>query len=67
MIDISAEGETLEACAEVLQAVFGYEAFRGPQCFARTGASAEASIGLGVLLVGAGGMAVSLARRKKRR
>ena len=31
MIDISAEGETLEACAEVLQAVFGYEAFRGPQ------------------------------------
>ena len=31
MIDISSEGETLEACAEVLQAVFGYEAFRGPQ------------------------------------
>ena len=31
MIDISAEGETLEACAEVLQAVFGYDAFRGPQ------------------------------------
>lgn len=35
--------------------------------FARTGASAEASIGLGVLLAGAGGMAVSLARRKKHR
>ena len=34
---------------------------------ARTGASAEASIGLGVLLAGAGGMAVSLARRKKHR
>ncbi len=31
VIEISAEGETLEACAEVLQAVFGYEAFRGPQ------------------------------------
>ena len=31
MIDISSEGETLEACAEVLQSVFGYEAFRGPQ------------------------------------
>jgi ATP-dependent DNA helicase RecQ len=31
VIDISSEGETLEACAEVLQAVFGYEAFRGPQ------------------------------------
>ena len=31
MIDISSEGETLEACAGVLQAVFGYEAFRGPQ------------------------------------
>ena len=30
-IDISAEGETLEACAAVLQEVFGYEAFRGPQ------------------------------------
>ncbi|WP_374409268.1 DNA helicase RecQ [Hydrogenophaga sp.] len=30
-IEISAEGETLEACAEVLQAVFGYDAFRGPQ------------------------------------
>ena len=34
---------------------------------ARTGASAEASIGLGVLLAGAGGMAVSVARRKKHR
>ncbi len=31
MIDISAEGETLEACAAVLQSVFGYDAFRGPQ------------------------------------
>ena len=31
MIEISSEGETLEACAAVLQAVFGYEAFRGPQ------------------------------------
>jgi len=31
VIDISAEGETLEACAAVLQEVFGYEAFRGPQ------------------------------------
>ncbi len=31
MIDISSEGETLEACAAVLQSVFGYEAFRGPQ------------------------------------
>ncbi|MBA4261498.1 MAG: ATP-dependent DNA helicase RecQ [Comamonadaceae bacterium] len=31
MIDISTEGETLEACAGVLQAVFGYDAFRGPQ------------------------------------
>ncbi|WP_310566046.1 DNA helicase RecQ [Hydrogenophaga sp.] len=31
MIDISSEGETLEACAAVLQEVFGYEAFRGPQ------------------------------------
>jgi ATP-dependent DNA helicase RecQ len=31
VIDITSEGETLEACAEVLQAVFGYEAFRGPQ------------------------------------
>ena len=31
MIDISAEGETLETCAGVLQEVFGYDAFRGPQ------------------------------------
>ncbi|WP_234264543.1 RecQ family ATP-dependent DNA helicase [Hydrogenophaga sp. NFH-34] len=31
VIDISAEGETLEACAAVLQEVFGYDAFRGPQ------------------------------------
>jgi ATP-dependent DNA helicase RecQ len=31
VIDISAEGEALEACAAVLQEVFGYEAFRGPQ------------------------------------
>jgi ATP-dependent DNA helicase RecQ len=31
VIDISSEGETLEACAAVLQEVFGYEAFRGPQ------------------------------------
>ncbi|MGI9215992.1 MAG: RecQ family ATP-dependent DNA helicase [Hydrogenophaga sp.] len=31
MIDISEAGETLEACAAVLQEVFGYEAFRGPQ------------------------------------
>ena len=31
LIDISAEGETLETCAGVLQQVFGYEAFRGPQ------------------------------------
>ncbi|WP_374639329.1 DNA helicase RecQ [Hydrogenophaga sp.] len=31
MIDISAEGEVLEACAGVLQEVFGYDAFRGPQ------------------------------------
>jgi ATP-dependent DNA helicase RecQ len=30
-IDISAAGETLEACAAVLQEVFGYDAFRGPQ------------------------------------
>ena len=30
-IDISAEGQTLEACTAVLQEVFGYEAFRGPQ------------------------------------
>ncbi len=31
MIEISAEGEVLEACAGVLQEVFGYDAFRGPQ------------------------------------
>ena len=31
MIDIAAQGQTLETCAEVLQTVFGYEAFRGPQ------------------------------------
>ena len=31
MIDISENGETLEACAGVLQEVFGYDAFRGPQ------------------------------------
>ena len=31
MIDIAPEGETLEACAGVLQEVFGYDAFRGPQ------------------------------------
>ena len=31
MIDISSEGEALEACAGVLQEVFGYDAFRGPQ------------------------------------
>ncbi len=31
MIDISAEGETLEACAAVLEEVFGYDTFRGPQ------------------------------------
>ena len=31
LIEVSAEGETLEACAGVLQEVFGYEAFRGPQ------------------------------------
>ena len=30
-IDISSAGETLEACAGVLQEVFGYDAFRGPQ------------------------------------
>ncbi|WP_372660668.1 RecQ family ATP-dependent DNA helicase [Hydrogenophaga sp.] len=30
-IDISADGETLETCAGVLQEVFGYDAFRGPQ------------------------------------
>ncbi len=31
MIDISENGETLETCAGVLQEVFGYDAFRGPQ------------------------------------
>ncbi|RFP78692.1 RecQ family ATP-dependent DNA helicase [Hydrogenophaga borbori] len=31
MIDVAAGAETLEACVEVLQSVFGYEAFRGPQ------------------------------------
>ena len=31
MIDIAPEGETLETCAGVLQEVFGYDAFRGPQ------------------------------------
>ncbi|MDG5974235.1 ATP-dependent DNA helicase RecQ [Hydrogenophaga taeniospiralis CCUG 15921] len=31
LIDISPDGETLEACAGVLQEVFGYDAFRGPQ------------------------------------
>ena len=31
MIDISESGETLETCAGVLQEVFGYDAFRGPQ------------------------------------
>ncbi len=31
MIDVSPEGEALEACAAVLQEVFGYDAFRGPQ------------------------------------
>jgi len=31
VIDISTEGETLETCAGVLQEVFGYDAFRGPQ------------------------------------
>jgi ATP-dependent DNA helicase RecQ len=31
VIDISAEGETLEACAAVLEEVFGYDTFRGPQ------------------------------------
>jgi len=30
-IDISSAGETLETCAGVLQEVFGYDAFRGPQ------------------------------------
>jgi ATP-dependent DNA helicase RecQ len=31
VIEISSDGETLEACAAVLQTVFGYDAFRGPQ------------------------------------
>ncbi|AOW15281.1 ATP-dependent DNA helicase RecQ [Hydrogenophaga crassostreae] len=31
MIDVAPEGETLETCAGVLQEVFGYDAFRGPQ------------------------------------
>ena len=31
LIDIAPAGETLEACAGVLQDVFGYDAFRGPQ------------------------------------
>ncbi len=31
MIDIAEGSETLEACVSVLQSVFGYEAFRGPQ------------------------------------
>jgi len=31
VIDISSTGETLETCAGVLQEVFGYDAFRGPQ------------------------------------
>ncbi len=31
MIDIAEGSETLEACVAVLQSVFGYEAFRGPQ------------------------------------
>ena len=31
MIDVAAGAETLEACVDVLQSVFGYEAFRGPQ------------------------------------
>ncbi len=31
MIDISETGETLESCAGVLQDVFGFDAFRGPQ------------------------------------
>jgi ATP-dependent DNA helicase RecQ len=30
-IDIAPAGETLEACAGVLQEVFGFDAFRGPQ------------------------------------
>ena len=31
VIDIAPEGETLETCAGVLQEVFGFDAFRGPQ------------------------------------
>ncbi len=31
LIDIAASGEILETCAGVLQEVFGYDAFRGPQ------------------------------------
>jgi ATP-dependent DNA helicase RecQ len=31
MIDIAPAGESLETCAGVLQEVFGYDAFRGPQ------------------------------------
>ncbi len=31
MIDVADGSETLEACVSVLQSVFGYEAFRGPQ------------------------------------
>jgi ATP-dependent DNA helicase RecQ len=31
VIDIAEGSETLEACVSVLQSVFGYEAFRGPQ------------------------------------
>ncbi len=31
MIDVAEGSETLEACVAVLQSVFGYEAFRGPQ------------------------------------
>ena len=30
-IDVAPAGETLQACAEVLQEVFGFDAFRGPQ------------------------------------
>jgi len=31
VIDVSAEGETLELCSAVLEEVFGYDTFRGPQ------------------------------------
>ncbi len=31
MIDVSAEGETQELCSAVLEEVFGYDTFRGPQ------------------------------------